>query len=326
MLNALETRADIALALPPAEQGLHNRCDHGTRGAHVWPLRDDWSTIIQAARQLRSLIVGAGDNLCRMTLRVPVAWGDGPHSYQSGPGDGAWEVDTSRWACGMAIQEQLDDGRLRRGLVFYDGVGRLVLRSDLDASAPPGEFHALVRRFARGSPLSSTATRTGPGAVTSIAPDAVQRACGAIISQGAADAATNRQASAVPLGNDAVLEALRHARAAGIEISAILECRGVRLRWDGLVQALAAQRGWAMATGRDFELQWSEASAALEARVMREPTAAGLVQTIAVQSPGGDTRLLLRPASPAHAGAHPQPCAWRAAIEAALGGRCGQAC
>lgn len=141
---------------------------------------------------------------------------------------------------------------------------------------------------------------------------------------GAAD--SPRATKAVALGSDAVLEVLRHVRRAGVAMAATFDFHGMRLRWQGALQDLSARRGCAVVTGQHMQLQWSEVAAALQACVLRQATSAGLLQTLALHSPAGDSCLWLQPAPSLRVAAHPQPCAWRTALEEVQGGHSGNAC
>jgi hypothetical protein len=100
-------------------------------------------------------------------------------------------------------------------------------------------------------------------------------------------------------------------------------CRGLQVHWAGHLHGLEAHAGVAVASGLDIALQWPDTPGTTHAWLLREPTATGLVQSLALLSPNGELRLLL---GPLHAQARPQPCAWRAALHAACGDQIGMAC
>lgn len=271
------------------------------RGAHVWPLRAEWHRIVQAACALGPACARAGDGSCRMAVQV-VPLG----------GTATLAVDTADWACGMATLGRQDDGRPSHGLVFYDGVGRTVLRLDLDEGLPPGAFLDFVERFAVSPPRH----RCG-GPAGGVAP-AVPRLPGAM------DGSSRGRHLALRLARDALLEVLHQARRDGVELTVCGHGRGVQLQWQGRLHELAEHGSVAAVAGPGLALQWHQDL--LQATLLREPTPFGLAQRLAVQTPDGGTGLVIRARAPAHAAAPVEPCAWRNAIEVARGGRSGSAC
>lgn len=290
-------------------------------GSHVWPLRSAWAAIVQAVLALGPVTLRAGDGLCSVERRAHLRWlgFTGKDSLPS-PGAGM-SIDTTGWALGMATQARLNDGRVRRDFTFFDDRGHAVLKLDLAGGASPDGFHDVVRQFAIGTRPSDD--RDGPASVHW---PALQNSPGHELAwvHGASaleDLAERDLARQLP--GDALLEVLRQTRHARLPISALFNCRGLQLTWTGVLHHLDGRAGLALASGFDIELQWSEVHPGPQAWLVRQPTSSGLVQSLALLAPDGELRLLL---APLHAPARPQPCAWRAAVNAACGGPLGTAC
>lgn len=298
-------------------------------GSHVWPLRRDWAAIVQAALALGPLTLRAGDGVCHIVKRGLLLMKGLATRDICPAADTALDLDCSGWACGMATQSHLNDGRVRRGFAFFDDMGQTVLRLDLDAGASPDAFHEIVRRYSQGVAHPGLLESSGPGQLAGRCKPRCEFACRLTRTSMASAGMDGRLQRSVeaelaePLAGDAVLDVLRHARRARLPMTASFSCRGLNIEWTGLLLELTGRAGLVTASGVDMRLQWCQSRPGPQAWLVRKPTSFGLVQSLALQAPDGELRLLLRPAPD---GARLQPCAWRAAIDAAIGGPCGCAC
>lgn len=275
---------------------------------------------------LGPVTVRAGDGLCRLEhradLRRPGPLGtDGLALAAAG-----LSIDPSGWALGMATQARLRDGRVRHGFDFFDDHGQPVLKLDLGAEVAPDDFYDIVLRFVLGTEAGDTCS--SGASVDWAAPKGQPRACGLLYglkARGAVEVlqelADQDLAQALPC--DALLSVLQHARQSRLPLSARFACSGLRLDWSGHLHHLEERSGVAIASDLDIKLQWSESPSALPAWLLREPTARGLMQSLALLAPDGEVRLLL---APLHAPERPEPCAWRSAISAVCGSHLGSAC
>lgn len=256
----------------------------------VRPLLPAWQAVLQAAAALGPLEARAGDGVCSLVLRGTLP---------------ALQVDAGRWRCGMATQSPRADGGLRRGLVFFDEAGRPALRLVLAAGASAAGFEALVRRFG-----------AEPGGTQPLRP---KRAPGhAELLQALAG-----DRLAEPLAAETVLDVLRHATQAGLALRVAFHGRGLRLCWQGQLHHLLGRHGVGIACGRGLELHWRETRPGPQVWLLREPAPTGLAQSLLMLAPDGELRLVVEPAPQCRP---TQPCAWRWALDAALGGGCGSAC
>jgi putative heme degradation protein len=261
--------------------------------SHVWPLQPAWDAIVRDALALGPVRVWAGDSLCQWVQHTQA-------QTAAGWATTGLRADTTRWAQGMALQAHLADGRVRRGFRFFDQAGQAVLALDLAAGASPDAFHRAVRRHTLDTlPASDT---PGPAAASGL---------------GTVDTLAR------PLIRDTVLDLLQLASRARLPMSVGFHSQGVQLVWQGLLHPLAWQDGATLASGDGLTLHWPEAQPGLDAWLLCTPTAAGLVQALALASLDGRVRLKLAPDSPP---SRPQPCAWRAAIQAVCDGCGGTAC
>lgn len=295
--------------------------------SHVWPLRPVWAAIVRAVLGLGPVIVRVGDGLCRIDRRLPLHGLESTaRPGQAHPGAGL-SIDTTGWACGMAAQARLNDGQVRRGFAFFDDHGHAVLKLDLASGASPDGFHGLVRRFSLGAGPSheqeGTASFHWPNLWNQSLTHGLKRT---LTAGGGADGLLEQLADAdlaQPLDCAALLEVLQHARQARLPMSVCFAHSGLQLGWSGHLHRLEGRAGDAIASGFDIELQWSESPSGLQAWLVREPTASGLVQSLALLAPDGELRLLL---APLQAPERPQPCAWRSSISAVCGSPSGSAC
>lgn len=315
-------RLAAALAWPAPDQA-------SLGGARVWPLRPAWMSIVLAALALGPVTVRAGDGLCRIAQRGRLRWLMTPGDGADAAGADGLDIDTQHWACGVATLAPPTDGRPRCGFAFFDDQGQAVLRLELGAGASLDGFCHLVGRYAQAAP-SDAATSCGKPAQAAIPPSHGPLPAGGSPRSRPADtgiAAVLRplvnDALAAPLSCDAVLEVLRHACQSDLVMRSTFFCRGLRLAWTGALHHLTGSDGLASASGAGLQIEWREARPGPQAWLLREPTAAGLLQSLALLAPNGELRLLLRPAQ---GRSRPQPCAWQSALDAASGGRCGSAC
>ena len=328
MLNTSGLSLAPAMALrPTAEPPWDDADDEDPAGSCVWALLPAWPAIVQAVLGLGPVTVRAGDGLCRVEHRSYLRW-LGPTGSEGQAHPTAWlSIDTTGWACGMATQARLNDGRVRRGFAFFDDRGHPVLKLDLATGASPDGFHGIVRRFSLGTEPSDgqegSAWVHWPTLRSRPHNHGLQR----LLTAGSgADGLLEQLADidlAQPLACEALLEVLQHARQARLPMSVCFAHCGLQLGWSGHLHRLDGRTGAAIAGGFDVELQWSESPSGLHAWLLREPTASGLVKSLALLAPDGEVRMLL---APLQAPERPQPCAWRSSISAVCGSHCGSAC
>jgi putative heme degradation protein len=301
--------------------------DEAPAGSHVWALTPTWPAIVQAVLGLGPVTVRAGDGLCRIEHRSCLRWlGSTGNEWHAHP-TARLSIDTSGWACGMATQVRLHDGRVRRGFAFFNDLGQPMLELDLACGASPDGFHGIVGRFSPETEPSDG--QEEPASVHWPSPRSRPHTHGLrrLLTAGSgADALLEQLADrdlAQPLACEALLEVLRHARQSRLPMSVCFARRGLQLGWSGHLHRLDGRKGAAIASGFDVELQWSESPSGLQAWLLREPTASGLALSLALLAPDGELRMLL---APLQAPERPQPCAWRSSISAVCGNHCGSAC
>jgi putative heme degradation protein len=298
------------LAVPPRHRLVTPLGDDGASlSSHVWPLQPAWDAILRDALALGPVRVRAGDSLCQWEQHTQAQ----PAAGRAATG---LRADTTHWAQGMALQARLADGRMRRGFRFFNHAGQEVLALDLSTGASPDAFHQAVRRH---TPSVWRAAPTGAADMG----DGLADAPAAPPGPAAASGLGTVDSLARPLTRDTVLDLLQHASRARLPMSAGFHSQGVQLDWQGLLHPLAWQDGATLASSNDLTLHWPGARPGLDAWLLCTPTAAGLVQALALATHDGGVRLKLSPDSPP---SRPQPCAWRTAILAVCGGGSGTAC
>lgn len=304
-------------------------------GTHVWPLRPAWEPVVREALALGAAEVTIGDGLCGLVQQGRVPWCGPDAALPCTPQRGLVGADLRAWACGVVSQSRLPDGGWRRGLRFYDGQGHTTLRIDLDESLPGDAFHGFVRRHAIGMPPQPRA------AAYLRAVEAVQWADGQHVAPRQAQASRallalfdpERQAAvlarhagaglAVPLADEALVEALRLAVPSGMQLQVNAWHRGAWIGWTGSVEPPWCAGGRVVLQAGGMRAHWHEDIPGQQVWLWRHPGPLALSHSLLLFGPGGDLRLGLS-AAPTRSGR--EPCAWRAAIETLSDMPTGRAC